>query len=69
MLEAGGRRSLGPVLLAPTIIAFSLVSAIPGISVGMGAVIIPFTTQLFVGLSCLLLTGFISDCKTGPDKV
>lgn len=69
LIEAGGSRSLGPALLAPSIIAFSPIGAIPGMSIAMGVIIILFAAQLLFGRDQLWTPSLISKRTASADKV
>jgi hypothetical protein len=67
--EGGGHRSLGPVLLAPSVIAFSPIGAITGMSIATGSVVILFASQLLFGRNHLWVPKFISARRLPAKKV
>jgi hypothetical protein len=60
LVEALGRRSFPALILAPSLIAVSPASGIPGVTTAVGLLVALFSAQMLWGLDCAWLPGFLA---------
>ena len=69
LVEALGRRSFPALILAPSLIAVSPASGIPGLTTTVGLLVALFSAQMLRGRHCAWLPGFLARRRISPARL